>query len=306
MVSRLASVERASEHPMGRAIAGEAESRSLDILASSSFESIPGHGLEASVDGARVLVGSQALMDERGIALDGLVGPADALAQQGKSVAFVAVDGTARGVIGVADTIKPGVADSVETIKALGVDVVMLTGDNEKAARSIARQAGIDEVIAGVLPGEKADHAAALRRGGKTVAVVGDGINDSPALAEADLGIAVGTGTDVAIETAGVTLVSGDIRGVSSAIALSRATMRTIRQNLFWAFAYNVALIPVAAGVLYPVFSGGVPDALGHVFGEFGFLNPILAAAAMAVSSVTVVSNSLRLRTFDPRGRLGR
>ena len=296
-----ASVERASEHPIGRAIVGEAESRNLDILASSSFESIPGYGLEANVDGARVLVGNQALMDERGIALNGLDGRADALAHEGKSVAFVAVDGATRGVIAVADTIKPGVADSVEAIQSLGVDVVMLTGDNENAARSIAGQAGIDEVIAGVLPSEKAEHAAAVRGSGKTVAVVGDGINDSPALAEADLGIAVGTGTDVAIETAGVTLVSGDIRGVASAIALSRATMRTIRQNLFWAFAYNVALIPVAAGVLYPVFSGGVPEVLGPVFGEFGFLNPILAAAAMAVSSVTVVSNSLRLRSYKPR-----
>ena len=296
-----ASVERASEHPIGRAIASETESRGLDTLAASSFESIPGYGLEADVDGARVLVGNQALMDERGVAQAGLDGQADALAQQGKSIAFVAVDGVARGVIGVADTVKPGAADSVEAIKALGVDVVMLTGDNERAAHSIASQAGIDDVIAGVLPSEKAERASTLRRSGKTVAVVGDGINDSPALAEADLGIAVGTGTDVAIETAGVTLVSGDIRGVASAIALSRATMRTIRQNLFWAFAYNVALIPVAAGVLYPFFSSGVPDALGPVFGEYGFLNPILAAAAMAVSSVTVVSNSLRLRTFDLR-----
>ncbi len=296
-----ASVERASEHPIGRAIALEAEGRGLGTLGVTSFESVPGYGIEADVDGANVLVGNRALMAERSIALDGLDESADRLARQGKSIAFVAVDGALRGVIAVSDTIKPGASDSVEAIKALGVDVVMLTGDNEKAARSIARQAGIDDVIAGVLPGEKADHAAALRRSGKTVAVVGDGINDSPALAEADLGIAVGTGTDVAIETAGVTLVSGDIRGVASAIALSRATMRTIRQNLFWAFAYNVALIPVAAGVLYPLFPNGVPDALGPVFGEFGFLNPIMAAAAMAVSSVTVVSNSLRLRTFDPR-----
>jgi len=296
-----ASVERASEHPIGRAIVNEAEGRGLGALEVTNFGSVPGHGLEADVDGARVLVGNRAFMDEHTISLDGLADPADALAQQGKSVAFVAADSTAIGVIGVSDTIKPGAADAVEAISSLGVDVVMLTGDNEKAARSIARQAGIDDVISGVLPSEKAERTAALRRSGKTVAVVGDGINDSPALAEADLGIAVGTGADVAIETAGVTLVSGDIRGVASAIALSRATMRTIRQNLFWAFAYNVALIPVAAGVLYPFFSSGVPDVLGPVFGEFGFLNPILAAAAMAVSSVTVVSNSLRLRTFDPR-----
>ena len=295
-----ASVERASEHPIGQAIVGEADARDLDLVRVAGFKSMPGYGLEADVDGTSVLVGNRALMDERGVTLGGLDGPADTLARQGKSVAFVAVQGAARGVIGVADAIRPGVRESVEAIRSLGVDVVMLTGDNEKAAQTIARQAGISEVIAGVLPAEKADHAAALRRGGKSVAVVGDGINDSPALAEADLGIAVGTGTDVAIETAGVTLVSGDIRGVASAIALSRATMRAIRQNLFWAFAYNVALIPVAAGVLYPFFSSGVPDALGPVFGEFGFLNPILAAAAMAVSSVTVVSNSLRLRTLDP------
>ncbi len=301
-----ASVERASEHPIGRAIVGEAEARGLGLVGVTSFKSQPGYGLEADVDGTGVLVGNRALMNMHGIALDGLDGPADTLAQQGKSVAFVAVQGAARGVIAVSDTIKPGVSDSVEAIRSMGVDVVMLTGDNEKAARAIARQAGIDEVIAGVLPAEKAEHAAALRHGGRTVAVVGDGINDSPALAEADLGIAVGTGTDVAIETAGVTLVGGDVRGVASAIALSRATMRTIRQNLFWAFAYNVALIPVAAGVLYPMFSSGVPDALGPVFGEYGFLNPILAAAAMAISSVTVVSNSLRLRTFDPIRKLGR
>ena len=301
-----ASVERASEHPIGRAIVSEAEARSLDFVRVTSFKSLPGYGLEADVDETSVLVGNRALMDMQGITLNGLDGPADNLAHEGKSVAFVAVQGAARGVIGVSDTIKPGVTDAVRAIKSLGVDVVMLTGDNEKAAHAIARQAGIDEVIAGALPAEKAEHTAALRRSGKFVAVVGDGINDSPALAEADLGIAVGTGTDVAIETAGITLVSGDVHGVAEAISLSRATMRTIRQNLFWAFAYNVALIPVAAGVLYPLFSGGVPDALGPVFGEFGFLNPILAAAAMAVSSVTVVSNSLRLRAFKPSRRPGR
>ena len=294
-----ASVEYASEHPVGLAIVREADERGLDRVGVAGFQSLPGYGLEAEAGGAGVLVGSRALIEERGIGLDGLGDAADALAHEGKSVAFVAVDGAARGVIGVADAIRPGAPEAVGAIRSLGVDVIMLTGDNAAAARAIAREAGIDEVIAGVLPAGKAEHAAALRRGGKTVAVVGDGINDSPALAEADLGIAVGTGTDVAIETAGVTLVGGDVHGVASAIALSRATMRTIRQNLFWAFAYNVALIPVAAGVLYPVFSGGVPDALGPVFGEFGFLNPILAAAAMAVSSVTVVSNSLRLRTFD-------
>ncbi len=297
-----ASVERVSEHPVGEAVVRAAGERGLDIVGVTGFQSMPGYGLEAVVAGTPVLVGSRALLEQRGVELNGLGGPADALSRQGKSLAFVAVDGAARGVIGVADTLRPGATEAVEAIRALGVDVIMLTGDNPAAAHAIAREAGIDEVIAGVLPAEKAEHAAALRRSGKAVAVVGDGINDSPALAEADLGIAVGTGTDVAIETAGITLVSGDVRGVASAIALSRATMRTIRQNLFWAFAYNVALIPIAAGVLYPLFSGGVPDALGPVFGEFGFLNPILAAGAMAISSVTVVSNSLRLRAFAPDG----
>ena len=295
-----ASVERVSEHPVGEAVVRAAGERGLDTVGITGFESMPGYGLEAVAAGTRVLVGSRALLEQRGVELNGLVDQADALSRQGKSLAFVAIDGAARGVIGVADALRPGATEAVEAIRALGVDVVMLTGDNPAAAHAIAREAGIDEVIAGVLPAGKAEHAAALRRSGKAVAVVGDGINDSPALAEADLGIAVGTGTDVAIETAGITLVSGDVRGVASAIALSRATMRTIRQNLFWAFAYNVALIPIAAGVLYPLFSGGVPDALGPVFGEFGFLNPILAAGAMAVSSVTVVSNSLRLRAFAP------
>ena len=295
-----ASAEYASEHPVGLAIVREAEERGLNRMGVTRFEPMPGHGLEADVEGNRVLVGNRALMERQGVALDVVDGPADALGSEGKSLAFVAVDGDARGVIAVADALRPGVPEAIETIRSLGVDVVMLTGDNAAAAHAIAREAGIDQVVAGLLPSGKAEHTAALRRAGKAVAVVGDGINDSPALAEADLGIAVGTGTDVAIETAGVTLVRGDVRGVASAIVLSRATMRTIRQNLFWAFAYNVALIPVAAGVLYPILSGGVPDVLGPVFGEFGFLNPILAAGAMAVSSVTVVSNSLRLRSFRP------
>ena len=241
------------------------------------------------------------MMEQRRVEMNGLADHADALSLQGKSVTFVAVEGSARGVIAVADTLRPRVAEAVAAIEAQGVEVMMLTGDNEAAARAIADQAGIDRVIASVLPGEKAERVKALQRGGKVVAMVGDGINDSPALAQADLGIAIGTGTDIAIETADVTLIGGDIRGMASVLSLGRAAMRTIRQNLFWAFAYNVALIPIAAGALYPIFaSGGVPDALRPVFGEFGFLNPILAAAAMAFSSVTVVSNSLRLRAFEP------
>ena len=214
---------------------------------------------------------------------------------------FVALGGDVKGIIVVEDTLKPESPAAVRAMRRQGLEVVMLTGDDHRTAEAIASQAGIDRVVAEVLPGDKAARVEAIQREGKTVAMVGDGINDAPALAQADIGIAIGTGADVAIEAADITLVGGDLRAVATAIGLSRATMRTIRQNLFWAFAYNVALIPVAAGVLYLVFGGsGVPDLLQPVLGDFGFLNPILAAAAMAVSSVTVVTNSLRLKRFRP------
>jgi Cu+-exporting ATPase len=199
----------------------------------------------------------------------------------------------------VADTVKPGAADAVAALQNMGIHVVMLTGDNRATAEAIARQVGIADVIAEVLPDQKADKVRELQTGRRVVAMVGDGINDAPALAQADVGIAIGTGADVALEASDVTLMRGDPRGIATAIALSRSTMRTIRQNLFWAFAYNVALIPVAAGILYPVFSeSGVPEGLGWVLGDYGFLNPMLAGAAMACSSVSVMANSLRLRGF--------
>ena len=208
------------------------------------------------------------------------------------------MDGLA-GVITIADTLKPEASAAVAELRRQGIEVVMLTGDDERVARAIASEAGIDRVVAEVLPAEKAAEVERIMVEGKTVAMVGDGINDAPALAQADIGIAIGTGTDVAIEAADITLVGGDLRGVPTAIALSRTTMRVIRQNLFWAFAYNVALIPVAAGILYPLFAAnGTPEALRPALGEYGFLNPILAAAAMAFSSVTVVANSLRLKGF--------
>ena len=214
---------------------------------------------------------------------------------------FVAVDGRVEGVIAVADTLKAGAAEAVAELQRMGIDVVLLTGDNERTAEAIARQVNVGRVLAEVLAGRKggASAQAAIER--RVVAMVGDGINDAPALAQADVGIAIGTGTDVAMEASDITLIRGDPRGVATAIRLSKATMRTIRQNLFWAFFYNVALIPVAAGVLYPIFTRtGVPAPLQPFLGDYGFLNPMLAALAMAFSSVSVMLNSLRLRGFRP------
>jgi Cu+-exporting ATPase len=228
-----------------------------------------------------------------------IVGRGEALAREAKTVVYIAVDAQIAGVVAIADTVKAGAAEAVAALRRDGIEVVLLTGDNEATARSVAAQAGIETVLAEVLPDAKAAQVRLLQSQSRRVAMVGDGINDAPALAQADVGIAIGTGADVALEASDVTLMSGDPRGVAAAIALSKATMRTIRQNLFWAFFYNVALIPVAAGALYPLFrETGVPDGLGFVFGDYGFLNPMLAGAAMAFSSVTVMLNSLRLRGF--------
>ena len=212
---------------------------------------------------------------------------------------FLGIDSHVMGIIAVADTIKPNAKGALEELHKMGIEVGMLTGDNQRTAEAIAREVGIDQVLTEVLPEHKAQEVEALQSAGKVVAMVGDGINDAPALAQADVGIAIGTGTDVAMETGDITLISGDLGGIATAISLSKRTMRTIKQNLFWAFAYNTALIPVAAGVLYLAFGQtGVPSALHFILGDYGFLNPILAAAAMAASSITVVFNSLRLRRF--------
>ena len=302
LLSLAASAERPSEHPVSRAIVSAAQERGLPITEADGFTSVTGLGVRARVNDDEVLVGSQALLEQEGYSLNGLQHRAEALEGEGKTVTFAACGGRVVGLVAVADTLKPGAREAVEALGRLGLDVVMLTGDNPVAAGAIARQVGIDRYVAEVRPGEKADHVRALQSDGKMVAMVGDGTNDAPALALADVGIAMGTGTDVAAEAADMTLVGGELRSVAAGVSLSRATMRTIRQNLFWAFAYNVLLIPVAAGVLYPVFSvSGTPDALRPVFGEFGFLNPVLAAGAMAISSVTVVGNSLRLRRFGAR-----
>lgn len=281
-----AAAERRSEHPLARAILRRAEAEGLAVPEPAEFRYRPGWGVEAVVDGRRVLVGSDRLLAEVGVDVDGL-GPSLEMARsRGQTAVFVVVDGRLGGAVVLADTVKPGARDAVGAFRRLGLDVIMVTGDSQQTARAVAAELGIERVFAEVLPEDKARVVRQLQAEGRRVGVVGDGINDAPALAAADVGIAVGTGTDVAMETADITLVGGDLRLVAAAIALSRATVRTIRQNLFWAFIYNVVLIPVAAGALVP-FGGPA-------------LNPMLAALAMAFSSVSVVSNSLRLRRFRP------
>ncbi len=294
-----ASAESGSEHPLGRAIHRAATERDLILSEATQFQALPGHGVQAQIGDRAVSLGNVGLLRQQGLSLDGLEGTASELTSQGKTAMWVVVDSNVVGLIAVADTLKPGSPEAVTALHRLGLDVVMLTGDNRPTAEAVAHEAGIDRVVAEVLPQDKAAEVKKLQDEGRVVAMVGDGINDAPALAQADVAIAMGTGTDLAMETAQITLMRGDLRGVPEAIALSRATIRTIRQNLFWAFFYNTALIPIAAGVLYLAFSGsGVPAGpLQYILGDFGFLNPVMAAAAMAFSSVSVVSNSLRLRS---------
>ncbi len=282
-----ASAERGSEHPLGEAIVQAAQTQGLTLIDPQKFEAITGHGVTAQVEGQQVLVGNRKLMKDRTIALANLESVSEQLQAQGKTAMWVAVDNQVVGVIAVADTIKDGSREAVAAMHAMGLQVIMLTGDNQATAQAIAAEAGIDRVLAEVQPGEKAAQIQKLQAEGLTVAMVGDGINDAPALAQADVGMAIGTGTDVAMETADVTLMRGDLRTVPTAIRLSHQTMQVIHQNLFWAFGYNVILIPVAAGVLAMLEFG--PMMLRE-------LNPMLAAFAMAFSSVSVVSNSLRLK----------
>ena len=282
-----AAAEQASEHPLSQAVVRAAEAKGLTLPAAADFIAAPGRGIRAVVAGKLVRVGNRAYMKESGVdraELEAAAARAQTLNKQGKTALFVAVDGAAAGVIGVADTLKAGAAAAVESLRARGLAVVMLTGDAERTAKTIAVQVGIAQVAAEVMPGQKAAAIQQRQEAGEVVAMVGDGINDAPALARADVGIALGAGADVALEAADMTLVGNELGALATAFALSRATRRTIRQNLGWAFGYNVLLIPVAAGVLYP-FLGAM-------------LNPMLAAAAMAFSSVSVVTNSLRLRRF--------
>lgn len=281
LLQLVASAERASEHPLGAAVVQGAKERDLALMEATSFTAIPGYGITAEVNGRSLLIGTRRLMAERNIATGALDKTVDELEMSGKTAMLVAVDGQAAGVVAVADTVKEGSAEAIRVLQAMGVETMMITGDNRRTAEAIARQVGIapDHVLAEVLPGDKAREVSKLIEQGRVVGMVGDGTNDAPALATADVGFAIGTGTDVAMEAADITLMRGDLRGVAASISLSRGTMRNIKQNLFWALVYNSLGIPVAAA---------------------GFLSPVLAGAAMAFSSVSVVTNALRLKRFDP------
>jgi Cu+-exporting ATPase len=284
-----ATLERGSEHPLASAIVKGAEERGIALGSAVGFESVTGHGVRGRVDGSQVVLGNRKLLDNLGVDLriDGgaLANRAEALRADGQTVTFVVVENKVAGLLGVADPIKQSTPEAIDQLHKDGIRIVMLTGDSRTTAEAVARRLGIDEVIAEVLPDRKADVVKRLQGEGRFVAMAGDGINDAPALAQAQVGIAMGTGTDVAMESAGVTLVRGDLRGIVRARLLSRATMRNIKQNLFWAFVYNALGVPLAAGVLYPFF--GI------------LLSPMIAAAAMSFSSVSVISNALRLRHVE-------
>ena len=286
-----ASVERNSEHPLAEAVVQYARSQGVDIADAQQFEAIAGSGVQGKVSDHQqihwVQIGTHRWMAELGIDTSFLQQQWNRLEDLGRTAVWIAVDGTAAGIMGIADAVKPASVDAIRALQRMGLEVVMLTGDNRRTAEVIAREVGIQRVLAEVRPDQKAETIASLQTEGKIVAMVGDGINDAPALAQADVGIAIGTGTDVAIAASDITLISGDLNGIVTAIQLSRATMRNIRQNLFFAFIYNVAGIPIAAGILYPIFGW--------------LLSPVIAGAAMAFSSVSVVTNALRLRNFKPR-----
>ena len=282
ILSLAAAAEVGSEHPLAAAIIAGAEARAIDVPPHEGFQSITGQGATAMVSGKQVAVGNARLMESLGIADESISDRADRLGKEGQTVMFVAADGKLAGLLGVADPIKESTPRAIDMLHRAGLRIVMLTGDNPATAHAVARNIGIDEVHADVTPQDKHNIVKSLRAGGAIVAMAGDGVSDAPALAEADIGIAMGTGTDVAMESADVTLVKGDLLGIARARALSQATMRNIRQNLFFAFAYNSAGVPIAAGILYPFF--GL------------LLSPMIAAAAMSMSSVSVIANALRLR----------
>ena len=286
VLAHVATAESRSEHPLARAIVQAATTEGVALLALAHFDSVTGMGVQALVEGRQVQVGADRYMRQLGIKVDAFSASAERLGQEGKSPLYVAIDGQLAAILAVADPIKADTAAAIAHLHQLGLKVAMITGDNARTAQAIARQLQIDEVVAEVLPAGKVEAVQGLKSGFGQIAFVGDGINDAPALAAADVGVAIGTGTDVAMESADVVLMSGSLRGVATAIALSQATLGNIRQNLFWAFAYNTALIPLAAGALYPLW--GI------------LLSPVFAAGAMALSSVFVLGNALRLRHFQP------
>jgi len=286
-----ASVEQRSEHPLAQAILKAAQDKQVSLLPVEKFAAMEGRGVRGTVDRRIIEVISLRHARERSLELGSLGTDADRLAAQGRSPVICVVNNTVYAVIAIADPVKPTSKDAILQLKRLGLEVIMVSGDSRKGAEAVAAEMGIDDVLAEVLPSQKADLVRKLQRQGRSIAMVGDGINDAPALAQANVGIAIGTGTDIAMEASDVTLIRGDLRAVSTAIELARRTLRTIRWNLIWAFGYNVVLIPVAAGVLYPVTGW--------------LLSPILASAAMAWSSLSVVLNSLTLRRFKPRGVAG-
>ncbi|MBO0447184.1 copper-translocating P-type ATPase [Enterococcus ureilyticus] len=281
-----ASAEKGSEHPLGEAIVNGAEEKNLAFAATEGFNAIPGHGIEVTIEGSHLLLGNKKLMDDRAISLGDLGTTSDQLAEQGKTPMYIAKDGMIAGIIAVADTIKPNSIPAIKKLHQMGIEVAMITGDNKRTAQAIAKQVGIDRVLSEVLPEDKANEVMKLQNEGKKVAMVGDGINDAPALAQADIGIAIGSGTDVAMESADIVLMRSDLMDVPTAVELSKATIKNIKENLFWAFAYNTLGIPVAMGVLY-LFGGPL-------------LNPMIAGAAMSFSSVSVLLNALRLKGFKP------
>jgi Cu+-exporting ATPase len=290
LIQIAASAEKGSEHPLGEAIVKEAENRKIELLNVEKFNAIPGHGIEVKIENMTILLGNKKLMDERMISLGELLTTSDDLALSGKTPMYVSINNQIAGIIAVADTIKDSSIGAIKRLKDLGIETIMLTGDNKVTAEAIAKQVGINRVLSEVLPSDKANEVKKLQLEGKRVAMVGDGINDAPALATADIGIAIGSGTDVAMESADIVLMRSDLMDVPTAIQLSKSTIRNIKQNLFWAFGYNILGIPIAAGVL-------------HIFGG-PLLNPMFAAAAMSLSSVSVVTNALRLKSFKPYKKL--
>jgi Cu+-exporting ATPase len=281
-----ASGEKGSEHPLGDAIVRYAMNNKIELKKVDDFSAVPGRGILAVIDGMKTIIGNRKLMEESGIFLDELEKESDSLASEGKTPMYIALGGKLSGIIAVADVVKDSSAGAIKKLQSMGIEVTMITGDNKRTAQAIAKRVGIDRVLAEVLPQDKSNEVKKLQDEGRKVAMVGDGINDAPALVQADIGIAIGSGTDVAMESADIVLMKSDLMDVPTAIHLSKSTIRNIKQNLFWAFGYNVAGIPIAAGLLY-LFGGPL-------------LNPIFAATAMSLSSVSVLSNALRLKKFKP------